>query len=94
LASQLDQLEDTLQEESDKSMLPLMAELNYKLRDYGKAENLYKRIVDSDKKGTNIEALYMYGKMLKLNGKYVEAEVFRKIKKEIMIHTQIYLSLS
>ncbi len=81
LASQLDQLEEAYKKNRDKSMLPLMAELNYKLRDYGKAENLYKRIVDSDKKGTNIEALYMYGKMLKLNGKYAEAaEVFRKIK--------------
>ncbi len=81
LASQLDQLEAAYKKNRDKSMLPLMAELNYKLRDYGKAENLYKRIVDSDKKGTNVEALYMYGKMLKLNGKYAEAaEVFRKIK--------------
>jgi len=80
LASQLDQLEEAYKKNRDKSMLPLMAELNYKLRDYGKAENLYKRIVDSDKKGTNVEALYMYGKMLKLNGKYAEAaEVFRKI---------------
>ncbi|MCO6460190.1 MAG: OmpA family protein [Saprospiraceae bacterium] len=81
LASQLDELEEAYKIKKDKSMLPLMAELNYKLRDYARAESLYKRIVSSDKKGTNIEAKYMYGKMLKYNGKYEEAaEVFRQIK--------------
>lgn len=80
-ASQLDELEEVYKERKDKSMLPLMAQLNYKLRDYGRAENLYKRIVDGDKKGTDIEARYMYGKMLKLNGKYQEAaEVLREVK--------------
>lgn len=74
LASQLDELEEAYKKKRDRNMLPLMADLNYKLRDYLKAENLYKRIVDSDKSGNNIEALFKYGRMLKMNGKYDEAQ--------------------
>lgn len=80
-ASQLDELEEAYKKKRDKSMLPLMAELNYKLRDYARAENLYKRIVDTDKSGSNLDAKYKYGRMLKMNGRYAEAaDVFRALK--------------
>jgi len=80
-ASQLDELEEAYKKKRDKSMIPLMADLNYKLRDYAKAEALYKRIVDADKSGNNMEAMFKYGRMLKMNDKYGEAaEVLRKVK--------------
>ncbi len=80
-ASQLDELEEAYKKKRDKSMLPLMADLNYRLRDYAKAEVLYKRIVDADKSGNNLEAKFKYGRMLKMNDKYAEAaEVLRAVK--------------
>ena len=69
-ASQLDELEEAYKKKRDKSMIPLMADLNYKLRDYAKAEVLYKRIVDADKSGNNMDARFKYARMLKMNGKY------------------------
>jgi len=72
-ASQLSELEEAYKKRRDNSLLPLMAELNYKLRDYNRAETQYKRIVDKDKNGENIEALYKYGRMIKMNGRYAEA---------------------
>jgi len=80
-ASQLEELEEAYKKRKDKSMIPLMADLNYKLRDYAKAEVLYKRIVDADKSGKNLDAKFKYGRMLKMNGKYAEAaEVMREVK--------------
>lgn len=71
--SQLEELEEAYKQKRDFSLIPIMADLNYKLRDYARAENYYKRIVDRDKDGKNIEALYKYGKMIKMNGRYDEA---------------------
>ena len=71
--SQLEELEEAYKQKRDFSLIPVMADLNYKLRDYARAENYYKRIVDRDKDGSNIEALYKYGKMIKMNGRYDEA---------------------
>ena len=68
-----DELEEAYKKKRDKSMIPLMADLNNKLRDYAKAETLYKRIVDADKSGNNMEAMFKYGRMLKMNDKYGEA---------------------
>lgn len=72
-ASQLDELEDAYKEKRDRSLLPIMADLYYRLRDYARAANYYRRIVNRDKEGANIEALFRLGKMAKMNGSYSEA---------------------
>ena len=47
-----------------------IAELSYEIRDYEKAEKNYRRIVEKDKDGQYIDAIFMHGKSLKALGKY------------------------
>ena len=63
-------------EEADKpdSLLPYLADLEYKLRDYGKAERTYRRILRKDPTGGAGDLNYYYGQLLKINEKYKEAE--------------------
>ncbi len=52
---------------------------HYKLRDYRRAERWYKRVIDKDKEMIYPQARFDYGRLLKYNAKYDEAEqVFRE----------------
>jgi len=57
-----------------------IAELNYKLRDYEKAEKRLKRILDNDDDNVYSDYRYIYGQVLKSSAKYTEAlEEFNKV---------------
>jgi peptidoglycan-associated lipoprotein len=47
-----------------------IAELSYEIRDYEKAEKNYRRVIEKDKEGNYIDAIFMHGKSLKALGQY------------------------
>ena len=63
-------------QETDDKTVAFDAAVQYmKLRDYAKAESWFARVLKRDKKSgaLNLEALYYYAQMLKINEKYDEA---------------------
>jgi len=60
------------------------ANINYVLRDYNKAEELYKKLIDHEKGLSSFpNSRYMYALMLKYNGKYDESKAaFEAFKSE------------
>lgn len=69
----LEQYELAYEEREDEELIPLLAELNYQLRDYRQAERWYKRLLRRDTENKFIEERYQYGRILKMQGKYDEA---------------------
>ncbi len=65
--------EEAYEEREDKSLLPVLADLNYLVRDYTKAERYYARILRTDKTDEFAAKRYFYARSLKMNGKYEEA---------------------
>ena len=47
-----------------------IADLSYEIRDYEKAEKNYRRVIEKDKEGRYIDAIFLHGKSLKALGKY------------------------
>jgi peptidoglycan-associated lipoprotein len=71
--------QDVLDETKDNTIIPKLAELNFQLRDYEKAERLLKRVVLRDRKQAFTEYKYLYAMCLKHNGRYDEAvDMFRQ----------------
>jgi peptidoglycan-associated lipoprotein len=61
-------------EENDKSVAIKIAELNYLLRDYAKAESWYARALGNKKDSiTDVNVNFKYARALKMNEKYDEA---------------------
>lgn len=60
-------------ESKDKAIAVKVAELEYTLRDYEKAERAYSRIVTRDRKQEYTEQKFWYAMSMKRNGKYAEA---------------------
>jgi len=57
-----------------------IGELNYKLRDYERAEKRFKRILSNDEDNEYSDWRYVYGQVLKSSAKYTEAlEEFNKV---------------
>ncbi len=78
--SELAQLEEAYQQNKDKKLLPRMAELAYKLRDYQRSEKYFKSIVDVDKANGNHTAAFYYANLLKLQGKYdMASPIFQRL---------------
>ncbi|MEZ5042381.1 MAG: DUF1573 domain-containing protein [Saprospiraceae bacterium] len=67
--------EKAYEERSDKSLLPILAKLNYNLRDYVRAERYYSRIFRRDADEALSAERFTYGRVLKMNGKYDDAIV-------------------
>lgn len=65
--------EEAYEEKDDKALLPVLADLNYLVRDYTKAERYYSRIFRTDKTNTYADKRYFYARSLKFNGKYEDA---------------------
>lgn len=63
-------------EDGDKpdSLLPYMADLYFKTRDYGRAARYYRRVLRKDKTGQYNHLYYDYGRALKMDDKYDDAE--------------------
>lgn len=72
----LDWYQQAYDEKPDLDIAAKIAGLQAQLRDYGRAGRVYKRVVDKDKDKEYPEAIFAYGRMLKLDGKYDEAEQF------------------
>lgn len=71
--------EEAYEERKDERLIPLMAELNLKLRDYTRAQRYYAQALRRDKAGKMDELRFNYGRALKMNGEYAEAiPEFRK----------------
>lgn len=66
-------LEKAFEEVEDESLLPMLAEMNYQLRDYTKAARYYSRLLRKDKQNTYIDLRFKYGRALKMNGNCEEA---------------------
>jgi peptidoglycan-associated lipoprotein len=71
--SALEKYEEAYQERKDKKLVLIRAELQYELRDYVKAERLYRQLVDRSKTNEYAEQRFPYGRVLKMNGKYDQA---------------------
>ncbi len=72
--------EEAFEEREDKTFLPVLADLNYLVRDYSKAERYYARLLRTDKTDEFASKRYFYARALKMNGKYEESiTVFQKV---------------
>jgi len=71
----LQKYEEAYDEKRDRSLLPIIAELNYKIRDYRGAERTYRNILRRDEENEFVDLRYPYGRMLKMNENYPEAVI-------------------
>ncbi|MCB9281022.1 MAG: DUF1573 domain-containing protein [Lewinellaceae bacterium] len=71
----LDWYEKAYDEQEEASIIPIIANLNYKLRDYVKAERWLDRLLRRDKNKEYIQERFLYGRVLKMNEKYDDAIV-------------------
>lgn len=69
----LEQYKAAHEESEDKALLPLMAEMNLKIRDYRAAERNYRSLLRNDKENKYIEHRFNYARVLKMQGKYADA---------------------
>ncbi|MCB0663985.1 MAG: OmpA family protein, partial [Saprospiraceae bacterium] len=79
----LDWYEKAYDERSDRDLIPIIADLHFKLRDYQRAENFYKRVfrkVRGKDPEVAPEVRFNYGVILKTREKYDEAiEQFQSV---------------
>ena len=69
----LDWYEQAYDEKEDKALLPIIADLNYEIRDYKQAARKYKQLLRRDKENKYIQYRYQYGRVLKMSGNHEEA---------------------
>ncbi len=60
-------------DKNNKEVISTIADLQYKLRDFKKAEKWYNRLASKDRKGDYPNARFFLGRCMKMNGKYQEA---------------------
>lgn len=71
--------EKVYEENKDKALAVKIAQMNYELRDYEKAEKSFARLVQRDRKMEYVELRYWYAMSMKFNGKHAEAiEMFNQ----------------
>jgi len=69
----LEWFEKAYEERNEASLVPIIADLHYKLRDYNRAERWYTRLFRRDEEGQYDDLRFRYGRILKMNGMYEEA---------------------
>ncbi|MEM1214369.1 MAG: OmpA family protein [Bacteroidota bacterium] len=69
----LTQFDEAFDEREDDALIPILAEINYRLGDYRAAESWYRRVLRRDKENKFAELRYPYAEVLKLQGKYADA---------------------
>ncbi|MEL6922834.1 MAG: OmpA family protein [Bacteroidota bacterium] len=69
----LDWYDQTYKEAPDTELALRMAELNYILRDYRRAESYFRRVLRRDKKGEYADKRFYLARAMKMNGKYEES---------------------
>lgn len=69
----LEWYEKAFEEREDRALLPIIAKMNYELRDYGRAERTYVRLLRRAEDTEFPEERFLYARSLKMQGKYDEA---------------------
>ncbi len=69
----LKKYEEAYEDKEDRTLLPKIADLQYLIRDYIGAERTYARILRRDENNQFMEKRFLYGRVLKMNGKYPDA---------------------
>jgi peptidoglycan-associated lipoprotein len=69
----LERYETSYEDREEDSLRDTIAWLEFQLRDYRSAERTYRSILRRDKEGTKDQLRFVYGQLLKMNGKYDEA---------------------
>jgi peptidoglycan-associated lipoprotein len=72
-AGALDLYERAYELEKDQDVAYKIANLQYQLRDYAQAESWFSKVLERDERGDYPAARFAYGRVLKMNGKYMEA---------------------
>ncbi|MCB0636753.1 MAG: PD40 domain-containing protein [Lewinella sp.] len=67
------QYEEAFEDRQDADLIPIIADLHYKLRDYRQAERWYNRLLRRDPENQYVDLRYNFGRTLKMQGKYAEA---------------------
>lgn len=68
-----DQYEQAYEDKEDPELVPILADINTRLRDYRGAESYYRRLLRRDKENTYAELRFDYAEVLKMQGKYDDA---------------------
>ncbi|MBK7871836.1 MAG: OmpA family protein [Saprospiraceae bacterium] len=69
----LKKYEEAYDEKQDRTLLPMIADLQYLIRDYAASERTYARLLRRDDNNEFVEKRFMYGRVLKMNGNYPDA---------------------
>lgn len=69
----LEKYEEAYEEKEDRALIDTIAWLSFKVRDFRRAERSFSRILRRDKEGELADYKFVYGRILKMNGKYDEA---------------------
>lgn len=69
----LTQYDAAFEDREEEALIPILADINYRLGDYRAAESWYKRILRRDKENKYAELHYSYAEVLKMQGKYADA---------------------
>jgi peptidoglycan-associated lipoprotein len=69
----LDWYEKAFDEREDRALIPIIAKMNYELRDYGDAERWYARLLRRAEETEFSEERFYYARSLKMQAKYDEA---------------------
>lgn len=69
----LENYEEAYEDRDDDDLVPILAEINYQIRDYRTAERLYRKLLRRDKENVYAESRFNYARVLKMQGKYDEA---------------------
>ena len=69
----LEWYEKAFDEREDRTLIPIIAKMNYELRDYARAERWYVRLLRRAGATEFPEERFLYARSLKMQGKYDEA---------------------
>jgi peptidoglycan-associated lipoprotein len=69
----LEKYAEAYDEKEDRALIDTIAWLSFRVRDYRRAERDFARILRRDKEGELVHYKFVYGRILKMNGKYDEA---------------------
>ncbi len=69
----LENYKEAYEDRGDKELVPILAEINYQMRDYRGAERYYRSLLRRDKENVYAALRFNYARVLKMQGKYDEA---------------------
>ncbi len=81
----LEWYEKAYEEKEDRSLLPIIAEMHYQLRDFRRAERAYERLLRRTEDNEMLEERFILGRIYKMNEQYNDA--IEELQKFIMFTT-------